>query len=103
MKKAIDRMVCNTASATLIAGDTSIVGTGDFEWWIEELYLTGNGNWFLFGRGGAMTQYADDHDGHTSEGEKIIPMSRIEALSWCGEHYAHDTIDEHFGDLVEEA
>lgn len=52
-------MVYNTASATLVAGDESLVGTGDFEWWIEELYLTGKGSWFLFGRGEGLTKYAD--------------------------------------------
>ncbi len=103
MKTTIDRIVYNTATATLVAGDESIVGTGDFEWWSEELYLTEKGNWFLFGRGGGMTRYADHQDGHSSEGKKIIPMTRLEALEWCEEHRAQEAIDRHFGDLIEDA
>ncbi len=103
MKNTIDRKVYDTAAATLIAGDESVIGTGDFQWWAEELYLTTNRSWFLFGRRGGMTEYADHQDGHSSEGERIIPFTRSEALDWCEVHHAQEAIDQHFGDLIEEA
>ena len=103
MKTTIDRKVYDTATATLVAGDESVIGTGDFQWWLEEIYLTAKGCWFLFGRGGGMTKYADHQDGHSSEGKRSIPMTRLEALDWCEEHRAQEAIDQHFGDLIEDA
>ena len=35
--------------------------------------------------------------------ERIVPMTRDEALAWCEEHSAQDAIDKHFSDLVSEA
>ncbi|MEO5914113.1 MAG: hypothetical protein ABIS50_07765 [Luteolibacter sp.] len=103
MKSTINRKVYDIDTATLVAGDESVIGTGDFQWWAEALYLTAKGSWFLFGRGGGMTLYADHQDGHSSEGEKIIPMSRLEALAWCEEHHAQEAIDQHFADLIADA
>lgn len=42
-------------------------------------------------------------DGHSSEGDKIVPMTRIEVLCWFEQHNAQEEIDRHFCDLVEEA
>ena len=50
-----------------------------------------------------MTKYAEHEGNSSSEGERIVPMTRDEALAWCEEHKAQDAIDKHFSDLVSEA
>jgi len=101
MKATINRIVYNTDKATLVAEDGSM--EGGFHAWNETLHVTPNGTWFLHGWGGAMTDYADHEYGRSSEGERIIPMTREEALTWCEEHKAQDAIDSHFSDMVSEA
>ena len=50
-----------------------------------------------------MTKYADHEGNSSSEGERIVPMTRDETLAWCEEHSAQDAIDKHVSDLVSEA
>lgn len=103
MKTTIEHQVYDTDKATLVAEDQSHLGGGDFRAWEEKLYVTGKGNWFVHGWGGAMTKYADHDGNHSSEGEHIVPMTREEALAWCEEHKAQDAIDKYFSDLICEA
>ena len=103
MKSTINRQVYDTAKATLVAEDWNNLGRNDFHALQEQLYVTAKGNWFIYGWGGAMTKYADHEGNSSSEGERIVPMTRDETLAWCEEHSAQDAIDKHFSDLVSEA
>lgn len=102
MKATINRIVYNTDKATLVAEDGR--GKEGSHAWTEKLHLTPNGTWFLHGWGGVMTDYADHEIGRSSSaGERIIPMTREEALTWCEECKAQDAIDTNFSDMVTEA
>jgi hypothetical protein len=103
MKSTIDNKTYNTETATKVAEASNHAPYNDFRAWRETLYMTRKGNWFLHGWGGAMTKYATHYCNSSSDGEQIIPMSREQALAWCAEHNAQEAIDNHFGDLVEEA
>lgn len=103
MKTTIDNKTYNTATATKVAEASNHAPANDFHAWWETLYLTQKGNWFLHGEGGPMTIYATEHHNRSTDGERIIPMSREQALAWCVEHNAQEAIDLHFADLVEEA
>ena len=103
MKSTINRKMYNTETAVLVAEDGSLVGTSDFHFWSEKLYLTAKGNWFLHAAGGAMTTYADHEDGHSSEGERIVPLDREAAFEWCEQHHAQEAIEQYFADMISEA
>ena len=57
MKKVINGKRYDTDTATLMGSD-SFSNSRDFRHWIEELYRKNNGEYFLYGKGGAMTKYA---------------------------------------------
>lgn len=59
MKTTINNKVYDTDKATLVAEASSNYGGNDFRAWTEELYFTRKGNWFLHGRGGPLSKYAD--------------------------------------------
>jgi hypothetical protein len=50
-----------------------------------------------------MSIYATEYHNRSSSGERIVPMTREQALAWCAKHNIQEAIDEHFADLVEEA
>mgnify|MGYP003656377163 CR=1 FL=1 len=103
MKKTINRKTYNTETATAIAGRSASLPRSDFGHWEATLYRTAKGAYFLHGKGGATSEYAD-HIGHLRRGgSDIIPKTGAEALAWCEEHECQDAIDTHFAALIEDA
>lgn len=101
MKKTINKKVYDTTTATELASD-SYGYASDFNHWVEKLYRTKRGNYFLYGRGGASSRYGRSCGNNScGGGSDIIPMTREEALDWCERHECQDAIDKHFTDLVE--
>ena len=104
MKQTIEGKTYNTDTAELIAEDSYNGSSSDFQWWSEELYITKKGAFFLYGRGGAMSSYAEAcGNNRRSGGSQIIPMTKAGALAWCEEHDEEAAIEEYFSDMVEEA
>lgn len=101
MKKIINGRKYDTDTAELVAewdnGDYS-----DFGFICEGLYRKRTGEYFLYGRGGAQTRYAESH-GATSwgGGRKIEPLSEPEARKWAEEHCDADTYEQIFGEVEE--
>ena len=56
MKKVINGALYDTSTAKLL-GEDSYSNPGDFQHWVETLYRTKSGKYFLHGKGGAMTKY----------------------------------------------
>ena len=105
MKKIINGIRYSTDSATLI-GEYSTPGLGqsDFRYWSAGLYKAPrSGRFFLAGEGHAMTRFATQHGNSSGWGERLIPMTKDEALEWAEQFLDVDTIDEHFNDLIEDA
>ena len=68
MKKIINGRLYDTDTAILIGYWDNGYGAGDFHKCYEELYRKKNGEFFLYGSGGAMTVYADPCAGGWSGG-----------------------------------
>ena len=103
MKKVINRKMYNTKTAEILhEWDNGIYGN-DFRSCEETLYVTKKGNYFLHGKGGAMTEYAESHGNSVSEGSEIIPLTLEEVLTWLEEHDGADVIEERFQTEIEEA
>lgn len=76
----------------------------DFDFTREELYRTGKGAYFLAGRGGPRSAYAERVGNNGWSGSsRITPLSADEALSWLERHDLTDAIEQYFSDVVEDA
>lgn len=63
MKKIINGKMYNTETATELGDFWNGLSTSDFRNLSETLYRKKNGEFFLYGQGGAMTEYSLDEDG----------------------------------------
>lgn len=104
MKKIIDGKIYNTETATLLYTDDNGLGRGDFNFEDETLYKTPRGRYFVFGEGGAMTQYGRPVDGNArTAGRNIIPLSTQEAIKLLEKYNAHEVLISEFSEHLEEA
>jgi hypothetical protein len=80
-------------------------GSGDFSHWKATLYKTPRaGMYFLAGEGGGMTRFAcHPASGGSCGGEKLIPMSKEEALEWAGQYLDAEDFEEHFDEDIKDA
>lgn len=60
---------------------------------------------FLAGRGGAKTRYAEDLGSGEGRcrGKRIFPLTDKEAFAWAQENLGTDEVEEIFGDMIEDA
>jgi len=103
MKKIIDGKRYDTEKAEEIDFFWNGLCSGDFRSVAETLYKSSKGAFFLYGKGGAMTKYAESHGDAFTEGEDIIPLTESEAFDWlecCGKV---DSIEKYFADRIAEA
>lgn len=104
MKAIIDGKVYNTETAECIGTHWNGCSTSDFDYLSEGLYVTKKGAYFVSGEGGARSKYAVSYGSNSvGGGERIVPLTKEEAFEWAQEHLAPEDIEEHFGDLIEEA
>ena len=101
MKKVINGALYDTETAKLLGKD-SYSNPRDFQYWVETLYRTKSGKYFLHGEGGAMTKYAVSvGQNEWSGGEKIIPLDLDSAQKWAEEHLDGDEYIRAFGEPEE--
>jgi hypothetical protein len=103
MKQIIDGKRYDTETATLVASYSNGLGSSDFRNLCEKLYITGKGNWFISGEGGALTAYAQPAGNMTTGGSAIRPLISGEALEWLERHNCSDEIEEYFAEDIEDA
>jgi hypothetical protein len=102
VKKIIDHKVYDADTATEIASwDNGCYGN-DFRSCSETLYKTGNGTYFLLGKGGPMSKYAESHGNSTCGGKDITVLTDEEAYEWMERHATPDETMTEFGHLIEE-
>jgi len=106
MIKIIDGLRYDTETAIEIGSydHGCYPGSGDFSHWSATLYKTPrSGRFFVYGEGGAMTQFAHScSDGRSSCGGKnLIPLSSEEAQEWAESYLDAEDIEQHF--TVEDA
>jgi len=69
----------------------------DFKYVEETLYRTRKGRWFLYGRGGPLTRYAEScGDNSYTGGSRIEPLSENEARDWLMSHAPAEVFEQHF-------
>lgn len=103
MKQVIEGKMYDTETATQI-GSNCYGYPGDFDFVLEELYITQKGNLFLYGTGGPTSKYSEKAGGIMyTGGSNIRRMSKEEAFIWCEDHDCTETIEDYFSDMIEEA
>ena len=102
MKRIINGRRYDTSTAEKIGEWDNGLGCGEFEHCSEALYRKRTGEFFLYGVGGAMTNYAEScSDGSYSGGEIICPYTEAEAREWCENHLDADEYESIFGSVEE--
>ena len=101
MKKIINGRLYDTSTATLI-GSVNYSYPGDFEYWEENLYRKKTGEFFLYGEGGPMSQYAHrTGQNQWAGGEGIRPLTLTEAREWAERYLDVEKYEQIFG-VIEE-
>ena len=102
MKRVIDRKLYDTETAEPIAQYAPITDRGNFNYLIETLYRTEDGEYFLHGEGGAATEYAQRCNGGKTDGAEIKLLTEEQALDWCEERSMDgEIVLDEFADLIE--
>lgn len=102
MKMIIDKKVYDTEAAKYIANFHNGLSESDFRYISEELYVTKNGQYFLYGRGGALSIYSDSNGGNSWGTSTIILMDKNEVYDWLEKHNFPDIIEEIFEGEIQE-
>ncbi|AFZ73779.1 hypothetical protein [Natronobacterium gregoryi] len=102
MQRVIDRKLYDTDQAEQIARYAPLTDKGDFNYLIETLYKTSDGEYFLHGDGGAATKWAEKISNKRMSSEEIQLLTDEEALNWCEERAVDgEIVVEEFSHLVE--
>lgn len=103
MKKIINGKVYDTDTAKELGSYGNGGSWRDFSHVEETLYRKKTGEYFLYGKGGPMTRYAEaTGQNQWSGGSRIMPMTYQEATQWAEEHLSADEYEEIFGTVVED-
>lgn len=104
MKKVINRKLYDTSTAQRLASWENNQDYRSFNHLEETLYRKRTGEYFLYGEGGARTQYAQQVEDHMwGSGEAIIPLTVKAAQEWAEEHLDGDDYEKIFGTVDEDA
>ena len=102
MKTKINRKTYDTEAAKALAIYSNNQPLGSAFWFSEILYITSDGEHFIHGRGGAMTQYAKRCKSRSNaSGEAIIPITMDYAKAWTKRWCAKAVYQEIFGSDAE--
>ena len=102
MKKRINEHTYDTEAAHPLAIYSSYQPVGSMFHFSEVLYIKPDGEYFLHGRGEAMTQYAKRYKNRSNaSGEAIVPMTEEQAKAWTKRWCARVIYREIFGEDVE--
>ena len=103
MKQTIESKTYNTDTAEEMAGYSNGLSSTDFNEWSETLYRTVKGAYFLHGAGGPLSKYSEPCGDLQSGGQRLVPMTETEALTWCEDHQCERSIAASFSHLIEDA
>jgi len=104
MKKIINGQRFDTEKAKCV-GVYEHSRAGDFNWIFERLYITPRSRkYFVAGAGGPNTKYRKNAgQNNWSGGERIFPMKKEDAFIWAQEYLSAEDVEDHFGDMIEDA
>lgn len=101
MKKIINGKKYDTDTAEYLLNYDNCLGSGDFNRLREELYRKRTGEFFIYGSGGAMTQYAIAEGNGWCGGRAIRPITENEAREFVEKNGTADEYITIFGDVEE--
>lgn len=101
MNKIINGKKYNTETAKELGCWDNGFPHNDFSYCQETLYLKKTGEYFLYGEGGALTQYSEKTWNGSTSGEVITPLTENEAKKWSEEHLTADEYEMVFGEVEE--
>ena len=102
MKMVINGRMYDTDTAELIGEWDNGHYYNDFHYCEEALYRKRTDEYFIHGRGGAMTKYAEYRGNNCwFDGESIVPITVAEAMEWVDDHCDADTYEKLFGEVEE--
>lgn len=100
MKQIIHGKKYDTETATML-GETWEGVPSDFRYYREELYRKKNGEFFLYGTGGAMSAYSQSTGDSVMGGERIIPYTESDAKEWAEKNLTVEEYENVFGEVEE--
>ena len=110
MKKRINTLSYDTETAKKLGEWSNNLPKTEFEHCSETLYKKRTGEYFLYGKGGALSKYSKHPYGQKNDyvgGEDIIPLTRDEAQRWFEKANNDDSdlatdevYDREFGQIV---
>lgn len=101
MVKIINGKKYNTDTAEEVGSWWNGLGWNDFHAVQETLYRKRTGEFFLYGEGGAATQYAEPCGDMWGAGEKIVPLSIENAKEWAEKNLSAEKYEAIFGTVSE--
>ena len=98
MKKIFTEKTYDTETATELTHWTNGYDCKDLHYCYEGLYQTKKGNYFIYGKSGALGKYSKlTFRGRWTNGEEIIPISVRGAKSWAARYLDGDKYSRIFG------
>ena len=85
MIKVIDGLRYNTETAEEIGSWSNGYYSSDFHHYNETIYRTKNGNYFIYGEGGALSKWSESFGNSRGGSSGIVALSIKEALEWFEE------------------
>lgn len=103
MKKIINDRKYDTDTAHMVGEWANMEYITDFAYCHEILYRKRNGEYFLYGEGGATSKYAESAGQNQWQGgERIIPLDYAHAQEWAEENLDADGYETEFGEVSED-
>lgn len=100
MKKIIGSKLYDTETAELV-GSYAYSTPKDSHYFTESLYRKESGEYFLYGKGKAMSRYGYVSCESCTIGENIFPCVISEAKEWILRHMGAETYIREFGRISE--
>ena len=102
MKAIINGKKYDTETAKFLVQRSNYGSFRDFNHVEETLYRKRTGEYFLLGKGGPNTIYAEWVDTNTrSGGSRIVPLTVEGAKEWAEAHASCDVYEKIFGEVEE--
>lgn len=98
MIKIINGKKYDTSTAEKVGEWDNGYSISDFHCCAETLYRKRTGEFFLYGRGHALSKYAGHSGNMSGWGESIIPLTEDKAKKWAEEKLSGEEYVEIFGD-----
>ena len=101
MKKIINGKKYDPETAVLICRHDNCRTWTDFYFYEECLYKKKTGEFFIHEKGGAASCVAEMHDGYSSGGSRINPISEAEAMDFVEKDGTTEDYESLFGEVEE--